>query len=231
VGAVTRTQIALAALLCAWLPSAAWAQEEAGAGDQADGARAQAAAQAPRPAARPTIQRRFAPKTRLAYAHAIGIGHVRDDFYHSWGGGVDAGYFFNEWLGAELRVAYLYTVPNAAAVDLQQRIGLVPDARPQDLWLKVGARWAPAYGKFLIWDAFVVHVDPQIAVHLGAARADTRWMPSATAALSVLLHFQYGIKAKIDLGSSFQLEPRERGWTFSTGFTPAVGVGWGRTFE
>lgn len=179
---------------------------------------------------RPTVQRRFAPKDNLLYGTATLLTHVRDDFYDSWGGGVDIGYFAKESIGYELRVARLRTSLDNAAIDLKERIGLTPDARPQDAWLMAGIRYAPGYGKMLMWERFIVHFDPQLVMHLGVARAEKRLIPSADLSFSLLTHWRWGIKAKLDLGMTMQLEQRDRGWTFSTGFAPVLGVGWGYNF-
>lgn len=179
---------------------------------------------------RPTVQRRFAPKDNLLYGTATLMTHVRDDFYDSWGGGVDIGYFTRETIGYELRVTRLRTTLDNAAIDLKERIGLTPDARPQDAWLMAGVRYAPGYGKMLMWEKFIVHFDPQLVAHLGVARAEKRLIPSADLSFSLLTHWRWGIKAKLDLGMTMQLEKRDRGWTFSTGFAPVLGVGWGYNF-
>ncbi len=179
---------------------------------------------------RPTVQRRSAPKQGLLYANALIMTHVRDDFYTSWGYGGDLGFFLFEWLGVELRFAKLETSLVAAAVDLKGRVGLTPDARPQDLWAHVGVRWAPAYAKMLLLDSFVLHFEPQLALHAGIAQAEARTLPSFVPSLSLLLHFSWNIKAKLDLGVSVQAEQRDRGWIWSVGFVPTLGVGWGFNF-
>lgn len=176
---------------------------------------------------RPTIQRRFAPKTHLFYGNAFLMAHVRDDFYDSWGLGADLGFFMSESWGAEFRLAKINTTLSEAVIDLKDRIGLVPDARPQDLWLKLGVRWAPAYGKMLIWDDVVIHFDPQLALHGGVAFAEKRILPSFLTSFSLLMHFKWNIKAKLDLGMSIQGEERDRGWVWTLGFVPTLGVGWG----
>ena len=179
---------------------------------------------------RPSIQRRFAPKDGLLYANASLMTHVRDDFYSSWGYGADLGYFMSESWGLELRYLRLRTSLDDAALDLKERIGLTPDARPQDTWVQVAVRYAPGYGKLLMWESMVLHFDPQLVVHGGVALAEARVLPSFTAALSLLGHFRWGLKLKVDLGLSVQGEKRERGWVWTTGFAPVLGLGWGTTF-
>lgn len=179
---------------------------------------------------RPTIQNRFASKKRLLVVQPLLMTHVRDDFYNSWGGGADLSYYFTERWGLELRAVFLRTTLDAAAFDIKERFGIVPDARPQNRWLNVGVRYSPGYGKFLMWDNFVVHFDPQLVLHAGVASADRRLLPGATAAFSLMTHWRWGIKAKVDLGISVQGEQRERGWVLTTGFAPVLGVGWGRNF-
>ncbi len=176
---------------------------------------------------RPTVQRRFAPKANLLMAQLSAMTHVRDDFYRSWGYGLDVAYFPMEWLGVELRAVKLNTSLDAAAIDLKERIGLTPDARPQDAWLQLGVRYAPGYGKLLMWESFVLHFDPQLVVHGGVASAEARWLPTFNVALSLLGHLRWGLKLKVDLGMSVQGERRERGWVWTTGFAPSLGLGWG----
>lgn len=179
---------------------------------------------------RPTIQYRFASKQKLLMVQPILMTHVRDDFYDSWGFGADVSYFLTERFGLELRALKLQTSLDNAAFDIKERFGLVPDARPQSGWLQLGMRYAPGYGKFLMWKRFLVHFDPQLVLHLGVATADKRYLPTSTLAMSFLTHWRWGIKAKLDLGLSMQFEKRERGWVFTTGFAPVLGIGWGRNF-
>lgn len=179
---------------------------------------------------RPTIQRRFAPKDKLLFGNASIMKHVRDDFYSSWGYGADVGFFVAEQWGLELRYLKLNTSLDDSAVDLKERIGLTPDARPQGHWLQLGARYAPGYGKLLMWESLVLHFDPQIVVHGGVALAEARVLPSFNVALSLLGHFRWGLKLKVDLGASVQGEHRERGWIWTLGFAPVLGLGWGYNF-
>lgn len=179
---------------------------------------------------RPTIQKRFAPKDNLLYVNATLMNHVRDDFYSSWGYGADLGFFISESFGVELRTVFLRTSLDDAAIDLKERIGLTPDARPQRFWGQVGLRYAPGYGKMLMWESFVMHFDPQFVVHGGIAQADGRTLPSFSVAMSLLAHFRWGIKLKVDLGMSIQGEDRDRGYVWTTGFVPVLGLGWGYNF-
>lgn len=179
---------------------------------------------------RPTIQQRFAPKAKLLYSQGTFTTHVRDDFYDSLGGGLQLGFFPTERWGIEARAIFLRTRLDNAAIDLKERIGLVPDARPQDLWLMLGTRYSPGYGKLLMWRRFVVHFDPQLVLHAGVARAESRLIPTLDLAFGLMTHWRWGIKATLDLGMSLQTERRERGWVFTTGFAPVLGVGWGKNF-
>lgn len=177
-------------------------------------------------AERPTVQHRFAPKRQSLFLHATGTTHIRNDFYDSWGVGADFGYYPWESLGFELRGIVLQTRLSAAARDVKEQTGLTPDARPQSLMLAAGPRLSLGYGKILALGRFVLHFDPQFVASAGVARAETRWLPSALAGLSLLMHFRYGIQAKIDLNTTIQAEQRERGWVTSLGFAPMLGVGW-----
>lgn len=179
---------------------------------------------------RPTVQRRFAEKAKLLTLNLALMTHVRDDFYDSWGAGADLSYFVSERWGFEARAIFLRTQLDSAAFDLKERIGFVPDARPQDNWFLLGARYSPGYGKLLMWQKFMVHFDPQFVVHAGVATAEKRVLPTTTLAFSLMTHWRWGIKAKVDLGMSVQGEKRDRGWVVTTGFVPVFGLGWGRNF-
>lgn len=177
-------------------------------------------------AERPTVQRRFATKKGSIYLHATGTTHIRNDFYDSFGGGADLGFYPAESLGFELRALLLDTRLSNAALDVQERTGLTPDARPQSLIATIGPRWSFGYGKMLTLGRWVVHFDPQLALHAGVARADRRLLPSAVLAGALLVHLRWGIQVKVDLGLTVQGEQRDRGWVVTAGFLPVLGIGW-----
>ncbi len=176
--------------------------------------------------ARPTVQRRYAPKKQSVFVHGTGTVHIRNDFYDSYGFGADLGYYPWEELGVEARFLLLQTRLSGPAKDVQERTGLTPDARPQSMLLTLGPRYSFGYGKILALRTFVVHFDPQLVLGAGVARAETRWLPSGLVGASLLLHFKWGIQAKIDLNASIQSEKRDRGWVTSVGFMPVLGLGW-----
>ena len=63
------------------------------------------------------------------------------------------------------------------------------------------------------------------------ARAETRTIPTIYGALSLLTHLKWGIQVKLDLGTTVQMEKRERGWVTSFGFLPILGLGWQYSFH
>ncbi len=174
----------------------------------------------------PTIQQRFASKSGAYYIHATTVTHVRNDFYSSFGGGVDLGLYPSENIGLELRLVGLRTRLNRSARRVQRETALVPDARPQSLWLAVGGRYSVGYGKILFFESKVVHFDPQLTAHIGVARAEKRWLPSAWFGMSLLAHFRYGLQARLDLAMTVQAEKRRRGWIPSAGLAPMLSIGW-----
>jgi hypothetical protein len=174
---------------------------------------------------RPTIQDRFAQKRGDLYAHATGMTQIRNDYYDSFGLGLDIGFFPTERIGVEWRGFWLHSALNPAAQTIRRETGLTPDARPQEWLTTAGLRYSFGYGKMKIGSSNVVHFDPQLAVHGGIAVADRRVLPTVTTAASMLLHFKHGVQAKIDLGMALQLEDRARGWVPSIGFAPVIGVG------
>ena len=175
---------------------------------------------------RPTVQRRYAEKDDSLYLHATGTTHIRNDFYNSFGAGADVGYYPSETLGFEVRALFLDTKLSNAAVDVKERTGLTPDARPQGMLFTAGPRWSFGYGKILAINRFVLHFDPQLTFQGGIARADRRILPTAYTALTLLTHYKWGIQAKIDLGTTIQMEKRDRGWVTTFGFLPVLGIGW-----
>ncbi|MFW5966811.1 MAG: hypothetical protein ACOCV2_04790 [Persicimonas sp.] len=175
---------------------------------------------------RPTVQERFASKAERAHLHLSTSAPVRDDFYRSLGFGLDFGYHFNETIGAELRWIWLRNWEVAAAEQIREDTGYVPDARPQQMFLLTNGRLSVGYGKVLLRDSFVVHFDPQLVAGGGVAVAEGhRVLPTVTTGISVLTHFNHSIQAKLDLQMAVQAEDRNRGWVVSTTFLPTVGVG------
>lgn len=174
---------------------------------------------------RATIQQRFAQKNKTGYLHLTGTTQVRNDFYDSLGGGLDAGYYWRENWGGEVRVLILRTTLSDAALNVQSQTGLSPDARPQDFMTMAGVRYSLGYGKIQTFDRFIVHFDPQWTLHAGTAFASSRIIPTITTGLSLLSHFRFGLQFKIDLAMSTQFERRERGWVPSFGFSPFLGFG------
>lgn len=175
---------------------------------------------------RPTVQERFASKAERAHLHLTTSAPVRDDFFRSLGLGADFGYHFDETFGAELRWLWLRNWEVAAAEQIREDTGYVPDARPQRMFLLANGRMSVGYGKVLVRDWFVVHFDPQLVAGGGVALAEgDRVVPTASAGISVLTHFNHSIQAKLDLQMAVQAEDRNRGWVFSTTFLPTLGVG------
>lgn len=175
---------------------------------------------------RPTVQRRYAVKRSSVYLHGTGTTHLRNDFYNTFGGGLDLGVYPWESLGFELRALFLDARLSSQAREIQENTGLTPDARPQSMIATVGARWSWGYGKILALNWAVLHFDPQLVLGLGVARAETRWLPSAVAGLGLLVHLRWGLQVKLDLNASVQSEQRTRGWVTSVGFMPLLGIGW-----
>ncbi|MBA2664036.1 MAG: hypothetical protein H0U74_17230 [Bradymonadaceae bacterium] len=178
------------------------------------------------PPNRPTVQKRFGTKEGHVTMHLVGVTHVRNDLYNTLGAGLDLGYYFNEQLGAELRLVWLYTRLSGAGDSIRERAGLTPDARAQNYLTTAGLRYSFGYGKILAFDTFVVHFDPQITLHAGTAFAGQRVLPTVLTGLSLLNHFKWGIQVKLDLNLTAQMERRDRGWVPSFGFAPFLGLGW-----
>lgn len=193
------------------------------------GARAQTTAPIVLPSlTRPTIQQRFAPRDGALALWLSGGGHIRDDYYTSYGGELALSYFFSDAWGLELRYRELWTSLSDEATTLRDRYGLVPDARPQRRGVSLGALIPLGYAKLLTGSS-IVHFDPLLAAHLGVVTADERVLPTLHVSLSPTLLLRGGLKLRLDLGLTVQSEGRERGRVLTTGFLPMLGVGWGGT--
>ncbi len=199
------------------MPAGAAAQS--GDGQRADGATEESQSD------RPTIQNRFAEKRGDLYGHVTGMTQIRNDYYDSFGLGLDVGYFPWESVGFEMRGVWVHSALNPAAQEIRKDTGLTPDARPQEWMTTAGVRYSFGYGKMKIGQNSLVHFDPQLAVHGGVAFADGRVLPTLTTAAALLMHFEYGIQAKVDIGMAVQMEDRARGWVPSIGFAPVIGIG------
>lgn len=175
---------------------------------------------------RGTLQERFAPKEGRFFFHLAGTAIIRDDFYHSPGYGLDAGYHFNEVLGAELRVHNLHSSLAHAGEQLRDEYSFVPDLRAPDAAFLAGVRASWGYGKVLTLGRFVVHFDPQFLFHGGITLAEERIVPTVETGIGFLTHWQHGIQVKLDLQMSVHFERRNRGIVAATGFVPVLAVGW-----
>ena len=118
---------------------------------------------------RPTVQRRFAVKDDSLYLHLTGTTHIRNDFYSSFGAGLDVGFYPTESFGLEVRGMFLETHLSSAAVAVRERTGLTPDTRPQSLLATAGPRLSWGYGKILAINRFVLHFDPQLTLQAVSA--------------------------------------------------------------
>lgn len=184
------------------------------------------AAEAPAPL--PTIQQRFAVKAGTVSLHLLGSAQLRGDFYHRLGWGGALAYYPWEELGFELRAIHHHAWLTSAAEQVRRDTGFVPDTRAPVATFLAGGRYSFGYGKVQLGDAAVVHFDPQAVVQLGATIAEEdRVLPTAFFGLSLLVHFELGFQAQIELLAVVDLEERNaRGWIASIGFAPFLTFGW-----
>lgn len=175
-----------------------------------------------------TVQERFAVKAETLSLHLLGAAQFRGDFYHRIGYGAALAYYPWEELGLELRAIGYHAWLTSAAEQLRRDTGLIPDTRAPIATVLLGGRISFGYGKVQLGDAAILHFDPQAVVQLGATFAeDDRVLPTAMVGLSLLLHFELGFQAQIDLLATVDLEERNaRGWIASIGFAPVLSVGW-----
>jgi outer membrane beta-barrel protein len=176
----------------------------------------------------PTIQQRFASKAETVSLHLLAGAQLRGDFYHRVGYGAALAYYPSEELGLELRGIHHHAWLTSEAEQVRRETGFVPDTRAPVATFLAGSRYSFGYGKVQLGDAAVVHFDPQAVLHLGATIAEEdRVLPTAFVGLSVLVHFELGFQAQIELLAVVDLEERNaRGWVASIGFSPFLTVGW-----
>ncbi len=175
-----------------------------------------------------TVQERFAVKAETVSLHLLGAAQFRGDLYHRVGYGASLAYYPWEELGLELRAIGYHAWLTSAAEELRRDTGLIPDTRAPIAAILLGGRVSFGYGKIQLGDAAILHFDPQVVVQLGATFAEEdRLLPTAMVGLSLLLHFELGFQAQIDLLATLDLEERNaRGWIASIGFAPILSVGW-----
>jgi hypothetical protein len=221
------TRILLEAFLCS-IVALAPLMSEAHAQDRGEGGREEESTVPPSEPLPRTIQQRFAVKEGTLSLSALVTTNVRGDFYEQVGFGGALTYYPWEFLGLELRGVGTYSWLGQTGADVIARTGYLPDTRATLGQVSVGGRLSFGYGKVQLGDLAVVHFDPQLALHLGATFVDeSRVLPTALLAFAVLLHFDYGIYAQLDLGMQLDVEDRgERGAVVSVGFSPLVAIGW-----
>jgi hypothetical protein len=98
----------------------------------------------------------------------------RGDFYTSPGIGLDATYYPAEIIGLDLfSGTVFFSQLTDSAQELRRTTGLLPDSQKPIVRLSGGARIAFAYGKLFV-EALdtVVHIDANVALHLGALVTD-----------------------------------------------------------
>jgi hypothetical protein len=176
----------------------------------------------------PTVQDRFALKLNTISLHVLGTTQVRGDFYHQVGYGAALAFYPLEELGLELRAIGHSAWLTAEAEDLRRETGYIPDTRARVASFLLGGRISLGYGKVQLGDGAILHFDPQVVVQAGITIAEEeRLLPTVLGGLSLLLHFELGFQAQIDLLAVVDLEERNaRGWIPSIGFAPSISIGW-----
>lgn len=175
---------------------------------------------------RPRVQRRFQPRQSRLSAKIGLLGHIRDDYYSSWGAGVGAEYFITDNWGIAFDLVSLQTSLSDEALQLRDRYGLVPDARPQDMMITLGGLFGLGYGKLLLMGQ-IIHLDPLIGLHLGITTAEARTLPTMRFSFAPTVLLRHQLALRLDLGITAQLEWRQRGVVFTTGFLPQLVLCWG----
>ena len=121
------------------------------------------------------------------YLLRVGVVYwAREDFWISPGLTLEGGYHFDERWAVDLSSSLYLSTLDAAARELREREGVLPDAQQPILRLAVGPRYAFGYGKLLLEDlAVVLHFDVSLAVRAGALMTDQALNPGGELALAV----------------------------------------------
>lgn len=152
---------------------------------------------APSPARVRVEQRSFDKEGRI-FTRALFAWWSRADLRLDPGVTGEATYYFSERFGLDLlSVTGFFSSLESTAAELRRSTGRLPDSQAPILRLMTGARYAFAYGKFLIEGPdLVVHADLGAVARAGVIITDASVNPSADLGLGLQLRLgEHGLVA------------------------------------
>lgn len=152
---------------------------------------------APSPAVVRVEARSFDKQGRI-FTRALFAWWSRADLRLDPGVTGEASYYFTERFGLDLlSVTGFFSSLDSTAADLRRSTGRLPDSQAPILRLMTGARYAFAYGKFLIEGLdLVVHADLGAVARIGVIITDASVNPSADLGLGLQLRLgEHGLVA------------------------------------
>jgi hypothetical protein len=181
---------------------------------------------APRPAAELRVQNRYAQNARAFQLFGGADFLERRDFYVSPGVRIGGTYFLAESLGLEVQISHFFSRLNQAALQVQQRYGVLPDSRAPG-WLAVGGvRYAAGYGKMIVGGVNrAIHFQPQALAQVGLHVNDGTVGPSGLAGLGLLVHATPRWFFRLEAAATLDLERRVTGTATVLGFLPSLVTG------
>jgi hypothetical protein len=174
----------------------------------APAATAPAATAPPATAATARIERRLLVKERHVFLSAGPGWLARGDYYTSPAVALSATYYLVERGGLELRGAVFSSSLDAAAREVRDATGLVPDAHRPRSFLAAGWRQSLGYGKVLAHPSLgVLHFDVQGAAAAGVLLTDRATTPALLAGPAVLARLGNRLVAQLDVSVWASFEP------------------------
>lgn len=163
------------------------------------------------PAPRYAVEARAFSKASRAFVRVGGIYLAREDFWISPGLTLEGGYHFDERWGIDVSSSLYFSTLDAAARQLREQQGFLPEAQQPILRLMAGPRYAFGYGKLLVEDLGVVlHFDLSLALRAGVLVTNRSTNPGGELALAV----QVGLGTFLvwlELGAGLGYEDRSTG--------------------
>ncbi|MEL6184586.1 MAG: hypothetical protein AAFU79_08185 [Myxococcota bacterium] len=135
---------------------------------------------------RATVEARTFSKAGRFLFRAGAVYWAREDFWISPGFTLEGGYHFDERWGVDLSSSLYLSTLDAAARELRERDGVLPDAQQPILRVAAGPRYAFGYGKLLLEDlAIVLHFDLSLALRAGVLLTDQALNPGGELGLAL----------------------------------------------
>lgn len=192
--------------------------------DRAGTASPAAVAAAPGPAREVRVERRLLVKRDRWFLTAGPAWLARGDYYTSPGLGLAVAFYPYERGGLELRVAAFSSRLDAAAREVRDATGLVPDAHRPRALASAGWRHGVAYGKVATGSPGILHFDAQVSGAAGLLVTDRATTPCLSAGPGVLLRLGDRMVGQLDVLATGSFERRAHA-AFSPGLLVSLGVG------